>query len=276
MSFTSDIKDQLLDHEDRRRSDKAAEFYGIYVITDGRLRTHSKSVGARAEKLCIRSGGVSARTFYRGGIKPVYGMDLRWSGAFSLSDRNSAAAFLRGCFLAGGYVNDPDSPAHIEITFRNVTSYELGIAAFELCNIVPKGTIKGSRYLLYLKDSSQISAFLVTIGAIKGVLEYENVRIMREGRRNSNRVLNCDDANINKALSAGSKQIEMINKITDAGLMNELPEGVREIARLRQDNPELSLTEIGEMCIPPLSKAGVAHRFSKIEKLYNELGGSGQ
>ena len=190
----------------------------------------------------------------------------RWRATLS-----SAAAFLRGCFLAGGYVNDPDSPAHIEITFKNLTSYELGIAAFELCDIVPKGTIKGSRYLLYLKDSNQISAFLVTIGAIKGVLEYENVRIMREGRRNSNRVLNCDDANIHKALSAGAKQTAMIRRIVEAGRLEELPEGVREIAKLREENPELSLTEIGELCSPPLSKAGVAHRFAKIEKLFGEI-----
>ena len=271
MSFTSDVKEQLSRHESKRRSDKVAEFYGIYVMTDGRLRTHNKCVGERAEKLCVRSGGVAARTFFREGARPVYGVDLRWSGSFSLTDRNSAAAFLRGCFLAGGYVNDPDSPAHIEITFKNLTSYELGIAAFELCDIVPKGTIKGSRYLLYLKDSNQISAFLVTIGAIKGVLEYENVRIMREGRRNSNRVLNCDDANINKALSAGAKQTAMIRRIVEAGRLEELPEGVREIAKLREENPELSLTEIGELCSPPLSKAGVAHRFAKIEKLFGEI-----
>lgn len=270
MSFTSEVKKQLSLFESKRRTDKVAEFYGIFVLTDGKIRTRTDCVARRAEKLCLRSHGVIARSFYRGGSMPVYGLDLRWSGDFSLTERSSAAAFLRGCFLAGGYVSEPDKPAHIEIAFRNLTSYELGLAAFELCSIVPKGTIKGNRYLLYLKDSEQISAFLVTIGAIRGVLEYENVRIMRESRRNSNRVLNCDDANINKTISAGARQIEMIKAVMDHPDFSALPEGVIEIAKLRLENPELSLTELGELCVPPVSKAGSAHRFSKIESLYKK------
>ncbi|MBO4326546.1 MAG: DNA-binding protein WhiA [Clostridia bacterium] len=271
MSFTSEIKTQLASLESKRKSDKQAEFCGIFAVNDGILRTGSRDVALHAEKLCLRSGGVVGRAFFRNGTKAVYGLDMRWSGEFSINDRNSAAAFLRGCFIAGGYVSEPDSPAHIEITFRNVTSYELGMAAFELCNIVPKGTIKGSRFVLYLKDAEHVSAFLVTLGAIRGVLEYENARIVREGRRNSNRVINCDDANINKTLSAGSKQIEMINAVRGSIAYSNLPDGVKEIAELRLANPELSLTELGELCKPCVSKAGAAHRFAKIEKIYKDF-----
>ncbi len=269
MSFTSEVKKQLSELEIKSKSAKKAEFYALYIMSEGRFRSASGVVAKNAEKLCLRSGGVVERSFYRSGAKPVYGSDLRWSGSFSLSDRTVAASFLRGCFIASGYVSDPDSPSHMEITFRNVTAYELGLAAFELVNLFPKGTIKGKRYVLYFKDSDQISAFLVTVGAIRAVLEYENVRITREGRRNSNRVLNCDDANINKALNAGARQVKIIESVMDSEEYLALPDGVREIASLRLKNPELSLTELGELCSPKVSKAGAAHRFSKIEKLYN-------
>ena len=271
MSFTAEIKSQLCAYETKRKTDRQAEFYGIFVLTDGKLRTHSREVSVRAEKQCVRSGGVKEKVFYRSGTKAAYGVDMRWSGQITLNDRNSAAAFLRGCFLAGGYISEPDSQAHLEITYKNVTSYELGMAAFELCDLVPKGTIKNGRFVLYMKDAEQISAFLVTVGAIRGVLEYENARIMREGRKASNRVLNCDDANINKTISAGSKQIEMINFLRSSEEYSDLPDGVKEVAELRLLNPELSLTELGEMCSPSVSKAGAAHRFSKIEKLYLSL-----
>ena len=271
MSFTAEIKNQLCACETKRKTDRQAEFYGILILTDGKLRTHSKEVSERAEKLCVRSGGIKEKVFFRSGTKEVYGIDMRWSGQIALNNRNSAAAFLRGCFLAGGYISEPDSPAHLEITYKNVTSYELGMAAFELCDLVPKGTIKNSRFVLYMKDAEQISAFLVTVGAIRGVLEYENARIMREGRKASNRVLNCDDANINKTISAGSKQIEMIRFRQAQKEYSDLPEGVREIAELRLSNPELSLTELGELCRPSVSKAGAAHRFAKIEKLYSSF-----
>ena len=271
MSFTAEIKNQLTAVDSKRKSDKKAEFYGIFALTDGKLRTGSGEVAKHAEKLCLRSGGVIERAFYRNGTKAVYGLDLRWSGEISLNDRNTAAAFLRGCFLAGGYVSEPDSPAHIEIVFKSVNSYELGMAAFELCDIIPKGTIKGNRFVLYLKDAEQISAMLVTLGAIRGVLEYENVRIVREGRRNSNRVLNCDDANINKAINAGLKQVEMIEFLRKAGAYSSLPDSVKEIAELRLANPELPLSELGELCRPPVSKAGAAHRFAKIEAAYKKL-----
>ena len=271
MSFTSEIKTQLTAVETKRKSDKKAEFYGIFMLTDGKLRTGSRDVSVHAEKLCLRSGGRIERAFFRNGTKAVYGLDMRWSGQVSIEDKGSAAAFLRGCFLSGGYISEPDSPAHFEIVFKTIASYELGLAAFELCDIVPKGTIKGSRFVLYLKDAEQVSALLVNLGAIRGVLEYENVRIVREGRRNSNRVLNCDDANINKVISAGLRQVEMINALRDSGVYSGLPDAVKEIAELRLSNPELSLTELGEMCRPPVSKAGAAHRFAKIEAAYKAI-----
>ena len=276
MSFTADIKNQLTELDNKKAIQRRAEFYGIFVSTEESLRTHSAAVAKRAEKMCLRAGGVISRRFYRAGVKEVYGLEMRWSGSFSLDQPDAAAAFLRGCFLVGGYIHEPDSPAHLEISFRSVTAYELAMAAFELCGIAPKGTIKGRKYVLYLKDAEQISAFLVTIGAIRGMLEYENVRITREGRRNSNRVINCDDANINKALSAGARQVSMIERVSGTDAFRELPEGVQEIARLRLDNPELSLSELGELCVPPVSKAGASHRFAKIENLYKSLSGEAE
>ena len=272
MSFTAEVKQQLCGVDNKKKQDNIAEFCAVYMMTGGNLRVHTGHVARRAEKLCLRAGGMIEKTAYRAGAEPLYIIHMRWSGDFSLTSRTAAACFLRGCFLAGGYISEPDSTAHMEISFKEVSTYELGMAAFELCGIAPKGTIRGTKYVLYLKDAEQISAFLVTLGAIRAVLDYENVRIMREGRGTSNRVLNCDGANINKAIAAGEKQIKMIEAVMASGAFEDLPEGVRRIAELRLENPELSLSELGNMCDPPVSKAGAAHRLSKIEEVYKRLG----
>ena len=267
MSFTADVKLQLTELDKKNRHEKLAEFYGIYLMSGGTVTTGIFEVAERARKLCRRSGGRVERVWYRAGKKTSYNVSVRWSGDFVLSRTEEGEAFLRGCFLLGGYVSDPDSQAHLEISFKDETAYELGIAAFQLCGIAPKGTIRGQRFILYLKDSEQVADTLAHLGAIRAVLEYENAVITRQGRREGNRVANCDDANINKALAAGEAQVNLIRKAMELPGYGRLPEGVKEIARLRLENPELSLTELGEMCVPPVSKAGAAHRFGKLKEL---------
>jgi len=267
MSFTADVKKQLTELDKKSKHEKIAEFYGIYLMSGGVVSTGIFEVAERARKLCRRAGGKVERVWFRTGKKVSYNAALRWSGAFVLSKPEDAQAFLRGCFLLGGYVSEPDSQAHLELSFKEEMAYELGIAAFQLCGIAPKGTIRGSRYILYLKDSEQVADTLAHLGAIRAVLEYENAIITRQGRREGNRVANCDDANINKALAAGEAQARLIRKAMELPGYGRLPEGVKEIARLRLENPELSLTELGELCAPPVSKAGAAHRFQKIKEL---------
>lgn len=273
MSFTSEIKKQLLNIEEKSGACKRAEFYAVYMMTGGYLRTANRDFAQRVTHLCIRSGGVPERIAFRGGPtgKASYMVGMRWSGHFSLEGEREAAAFLRGCFQVSGYVTEPQKPAHLEILFRDEVCYELCMAAFELAGIYVKGTLRENKFVLYMKDSDEITAFLAKTGAVKGVLEYENARILKQCNKESNRVTNCDDANINKAIEAGLRQKVRIEQFMKMAAFEELPAAIRETARLRAENPELSLTELGNLMQPPMSKAGVAHRLKKLEQLMQTI-----
>lgn len=269
MSYTAEIKRQLTETEDKSRACKRAEFYAMYMMTDGVLRTGSADIARRAIRLCTRAGGVPDRIACRHRRTGAYTylVYTRWSGHFTLETVEEAAAFLRGCFLLGGYVTEPSKPSHLEIQFREEVCYELGMAAFELAGITVKGTLRDGKFILYLKNSEEISSFLARTGAVKGVLEYENARILKQCKKESNRVMNCDDANINKTVETGLRQKSHMEALIRSARFDELPEHLRETARLRAENPELSLTELGRMLHPPLGKAGVAKRLRKLETL---------
>lgn len=267
MSFNLDVKQQYMTVEAKSRKSKGAEFYAVYMMTGGTLKTANRDLAARVAHLCQRAGGVPEQISYRNGLKPQYTVKMRWSGLFNLEDENAATSFLRGCFLIGGYVTDPSKPAHLEIAFKDEVCYELCMAAFELAGIFVKGTLRENRYVLYIKDSDEVMAFLVKTGAVRGALEYENARIMKQCNKVSNRVMNCDDANINKAIETGFRQKSMLEKFMATEEFQELPESMRETARIRVENPGVSLTELGQMMKPPMSKAGVAHRLKKLEQM---------
>lgn len=267
MSFNLDIKKQYMAVEEKSKKCKGAEFYAVYMMTGGTLKTANRDLATRMVHLCQRAGGVPEQLSYRSGARPQYLVITRWSGTFLLENENAATAFLRGCFLIGGYVADPSKPAHLEIVFKEQDCYEMCMAAFELAGIFVKGTLRENRYVLYIKDSDEIIAFFVKTGAVRGALEYENARIMKQCNTASNRVINCDDANINKAIEAGFRQKGMLEKFMATDAFQTLPSALQETARLRVENPGISLTELGQMMKPPMSKAGVAHRLKKIETM---------
>ncbi len=270
MSFTASIKQQYMSLEEKSKKSKGAEFYAVYMMTGGVLKTGNHDLACRYAHLCTRAGGVPDQLAYRSGQKAKYVVRTRWSGLFNMAQAGEATAFLRGCFLIGGYVTEPEKPAHLEIVFRDEVCYELCMAAVELAGIIVKGTLRENKYVLYIKDSDEVTAFLVKTGAVRGALEYENAKILKQCNKDSNRVTNCDDANINKAIEAGIRQKQQIEQWMRQPAFAELPEVLQETARLRAEYPELSLTELGKMLNPPMSKAGVAHRLNKLEKLMHQ------
>ncbi len=112
---------------------------------------------------------------------------------------------------------------------------------------------------------------LNVIGAHSTLLEFENIRIIKQMRNEVNRIVNCETANMNKTIDASYRQVEDIKYIMSTVGMSYLPEALRELAEIRLENTEISLKEIGEMLEPPVGKSGVNHRFRKIEQLAAEL-----
>lgn len=180
-------------------------------------------------------------------------------------------AYLRGAFLARGYLNSPDSSYHLEINTEYEEQGKELIKLLSYFNIQANMVSRKNGFVVYLKDGHKIVELLNIIEAHQALFQYENVRIIKEMRNKINRLVNCETANLNKTVNAALSQLESIKAVSQAVGFQNLPESLRQAAELRIKYPEANLQELGEMFNPPLSKSGVNHRFRKIKKLAREL-----
>ena len=182
-------------------------------------------------------------------------------------------AYLRGAFLAGGSVNNPETSSyHLEV----YSLYkEHGEALAELMNhydLNAKTIERKKGYVTYLKEAEKISDFLSLVGAHQAMLKFEDVRIVRDMRNSVNRIVNCETANLNKTIGAALRQVDNIRFIDNAIGLDQLPEKLREIARLRVEYQDVTLKELGEMVSTgAVSKSGVNHRLRKIDEIADAL-----
>lgn len=177
-------------------------------------------------------------------------------------------SYLRGAFLAGGSVNNPEgSSYHLEIA----SMYEEHCLA--LCELANKFRLNArcierkKGYVLYIKEGEKIIEMLSVIGAHQALLKFEDVRIMRDMRNSVNRIVNCETANLNKTIGAAVRQIENIKLLEQEVGLDNLPEKLREVAVVRLQYPDLNLKEVGEMLKGGVSKSGVNHRLRKIDEM---------
>ncbi|MBP3237824.1 MAG: DNA-binding protein WhiA [Lachnospiraceae bacterium] len=177
---------------------------------------------------------------------------------------SSMAAFLRGCFLACGSVNDPKRSYHLEFLLRKDEDAARLSKMISGLGYESRRTERKGEQVIYIKDSSVISELLAVMGAGISMMNYENERAMNETRGVINRRVNCELGNLRKSTEAGQKQLSCIEIIREHMGLENLPDGLREIAELRINNPEASLQELGEMMTPPLGRSGVNHRLQKL------------
>lgn len=173
-------------------------------------------------------------------------------------------SFLRGAFLASGSVTDPKKAYHLEFS---ISEEETGALLCELLHsfeINARMIPRKNHFVVYVKEGAQIVDSLNVMGAHTALLEYENVRALKEMRNTINRKVNCEAANISKTAKAAARQLEDIRYIRDTMGFELLAEGLKEIAMLRIEYPEASLKELGEMLNPPVGKSGVNHRLKRL------------
>lgn len=181
-------------------------------------------------------------------------------------------ATIRGAFLGGGSLSNPDKGYHLEFTCHNS---EYARQLMDLINgfgLKSKYIKRKNNYIVYIKESEQIITILNVIGAHQTLLNIENIRIMKEMRNNVNRLVNCETANVSKTVEAAYRQIEAIEFIRDQVGLQKLPQKLREVAELRLNYKEASLKELGELLDPPVGKSGINHRLKKIEVLARSHG----
>ncbi len=181
-------------------------------------------------------------------------------------------AYLRGAFLAGGSVNNPETSSyHLEISTLYQEHGEALINLLEQFELNGKLLERKKGFIVYMKEAEKISDFLNIIGAHNALLRFEDVRIVRDMRNSVNRLVNCETANLNKTIGAAIRQVENIKFIDKTIGIDALPEKLQEIAKLRLEYQDVTLKELGEMVSGGISKSGINHRLRKIDEIANKL-----
>lgn len=174
-------------------------------------------------------------------------------------------AYLRGAFQGGGSVNKPESAYHLELV---TGSFGLGNLLYRLLKRMgfPVGFVdRKADYIVYLKEGDAVIDFLAMIQADKAVEAFEIARNVKEVRAQVNRLVNCETANLQKAVDAAGRQIAAIRLLKAQGLLEKLPKKIKKTAQLRLENPDITLTELAAML--GVSKSGISHRLRKIQEL---------
>lgn len=190
-----------------------------------------------------------------------------------IPNNSERRAYLRGAFLAGGSVNNPETSSyHLEIYSLYKEHGEALAQLMNLYDLNAKTIERKKGFITYLKEAEKISDFLNLVGATQAMLKFEDVRIVRDMRNSVNRIVNCETANLNKTIGAALRQVENIRYIDNAVGLDQLPEKLREIARLRVEYKDVTLKELGEMVSTGVvSKSGVNHRLRKIDEIADAL-----
>ena len=181
-----------------------------------------------------------------------------------LEDDCCRTAFLRGAFLAGGSVTDPEKRYHLELSTSHIQASREVSALLQEMGFLPRSVMRGGSAVIYFKQSEHIEDLLTTLGAPVAATEIMTAKVDKEIRNGANRAMNCDMANVNKTLDAVAAQQEAIEKLEKTGQMEKLPEKIQETARLRMQNPELPLAQLAALFDPPISKSCLNHRIRKI------------
>ena len=188
-----------------------------------------------------------------------------------LEDSCCQNAFLRGAFLAGGSVSDPEKGYHLELTTTHAgVARQCYALMLEALSFAPGLVRRGGGNVLYFKQSDNISDFLTWLGAPVAAMAIMEARLEKELNNKVNRRCNCDDANISKVVKAAQEQIAAIRILQQRKLLKHLPKKLSDAAYARLQNPEASLTELAAMMEPPITKPAMNQRLKKLVSLSKE------
>lgn len=197
--------------------------------------------------------------------------DLSLANMVGISNSCCKRAFLRGAFCAGGSISDPEKSYHLEIVAGSLRKAQQLVETMQVYALDARIVKRRRNYVVYLKEGEQIEDMLKVMDASKAYLKLVDVRILKDMRNSINRKVNCETANLGKTVAASVKQVEDIRYIDETIGLGSLKEGLAEIAKLRLENPDTSIKDLGTMLDPPVGKSGVNHRLRKISEIADDL-----
>lgn len=298
MSFSSDVKQELCKLNISRRCCAQAEAYGVLLFCNTfhsrqvRIITESPWLKERLPVLFRKAFHVTFDVLPQEGegkgsflieapeklgiIFEAYGLEKNSSVSAhvnfaNLEEEHCRTAFLRGAFLAGGSVTDPLKSYHLELATSHFHVGREVPALMQEAGFLPKTTTRKGNYITYFKQSEHIEDFLTAIGAPISAMDMMTAKLERDLRGSVNRRVNCDAANLDKLVAAAQHQIEAIHKLEEHGLLVSQPAKIQEAAKLRTENPELTLSQLAVLCDPPVTKSAFNHRLRKLVELAENI-----
>ena len=291
MSFCSKAKAELCKIPISKTCCAVAESYGVLLFcntfspTSIRIVTESRDFAQRLPKLFQKAFSLKfdqtpeteqgkqifsmddPRKIHR--IYDIFGLEAATTVALQvnlgiLEEDCCRVAFLRGAFMAGGSVTDPEKRYHLELATSHLRVSREVKHLMEEVGFAPKCVTRAGSHVLYFKQSDQIEDFLTTLGAPVCAMGIMEAKVEKDLRNGVNRRVNCETANLGKAVDAAQEQLAAIRRLKERGLYEELPQKLKETAQLRQDHPEATLLELSQMQDPPVSKSAINHRMRKL------------
>ena len=300
MSFSSDAKAELCRAKVEKKCCAVAECYGVLLYCNTftpreiRIITASDAFAARLPRLFRRAFSVGfdvlpdedahgKRSFLireKEKIEKIFAAfgaetDATLSHHVNfgvIEEECDRVSFLRGAFLAGGSVTDPEKRYHLELaTPHHAVSRESYSVLLEL-GFTARETQRGGNHLLYFKQADVIADFFTALGAPSTAMGVMTAKVEKEMRNTITRQINCDSANADKVVSAAQEQLDAIRRIAKEVGLDALSEPLRDAALLRITNPAASLSDLAQLSYPKVTKSCLSHRLRKLTEMAQALG----
>lgn len=285
MSFTNDVKRELCGCEVPEELKEPLR-YGLLSGFKGNepyFITHDKVTAGYVRKIFPKNSMDMQTSKIRTGINYcIMPADRLLAVGYGYNEQSvsyekiggsdaEVGAFLRGLFITCGNVYVQKAGYHFELSVGGKEKCDSLNRLINEQGMCVSTSHRGSSYFLFSKNSENISDMLTFMGAVQSAMEIMNIKIIKEVRSNINRSVNCETANIDRTVRASAKQLEDIKLIMSELGEDKLPDDLREIARLRAENPDMSLRDLGMLAEPHISRSGVNHRFERLAKLADEI-----
>jgi DNA-binding protein WhiA len=292
MSFSADVKQELCRAAMGRKCCAQAEAYGIllycntFSANEIRIITESDALAQRLPGLFKKAFHLTFDRLPDGEgkhifliqdpekldvIRKVFGGEqqaLALHINYGVLEENCCRiSFLRGAFLSGGSVTDPQKGYHLELSTTHQSVSREMVALMRDLELEPKDAPRKGNSVIYFKQSDRIEDFLTTLGAPISAMEVMNAKLEKDLTASVNRRINCDTANLDKAVEAAQLHIEAIRTLEEKGMLDTLPDKLLQVARLRREHPADTLIQLAQRFDPPITKSALNHRLRKLVEL---------
>lgn len=295
MTFASQVKNEIAKSNISKKCCAVSELYGILLVANVfshtfiKIVTENKEIAKRIPILFKKGFNINVNTHVKNNkfifeidnpmeIEKIFSelsYDYKYHINFNLNrgivdDICCTASFFKGLFLGCAMVASPEKKSHLEFSTSHAKLSREIMALMLDCDMKPKEIVRKNMYVIYFKDTTLVEDFLTMIGATNSAMKIMEAKVQKELINNVNRRVNCETANLAKAIDTSVSQSKIIKKAIDNRGIDIFSENLHETINLRINNLGKSLSELGEMHNPSITKSAINHRMRKIMQIAKE------